>query len=103
MNQFTALLALLLLLQVLDGYTTVTGIKLGGGEGNPILAKVISKLGLVPTLVIKGALVMAVGYKAGMQGLIWLQMIIVIYVAVVIWNFRQIRAIKERIKDRLSK
>lgn len=95
MNQFTALLALLLLLQVLDGYTTVKGIKLGGGEGNPILAKVISKLGLVPTLVIKGALVMAVGYKAGMQGLIWLQMIIAIYVLVVIWNYKVIRSLKD--------
>lgn len=95
MNQFTALLALLLLLQVLDGYTTVKGIKLGGGEGNVILAKLISKLGLVPTLVIKGALVMAVGYKAGMQGLIWLQMIIGIYVLVVIWNYKVIRSLKD--------
>lgn len=95
MSQFTALLALLLLLQVLDGYTTVTGIKLGGGEGNAILAKLISKLGLVPTLVIKGALVMAVGYKAGMQGAIWLQMIIAIYVLVVIWNYKVIRSLKD--------
>ena len=103
MNTFTALLAILLALQILDGYTTVKGIKLGGGEGNPIMAKLISKFGLAQTLIIKGAVVMAIGYKAGLNGLIWLQMIIVIYVAVVIWNFRQIRAIKERIKDRLYK
>jgi len=94
MDKFTLLLIVLFVLQLLDAYTTSKALKIGGKEANPVMAKLFDKLGAPLALILKTVLMMFVGYKAGQSGLVWLWMIIVMYVAVVGWNFKVIRSLK---------
>lgn len=55
-------MALLLILQVFDFYTTLSILQNGGKELNKFLAWFIAHIGLVPTLVL---------YKGGYAALIW--------------------------------
>lgn len=47
----TALLAILILLQIADGLTTYAIIKRGGTERNPAVRWVMAKLGMIPALI----------------------------------------------------
>lgn len=50
-------------LQVGDAITTAINLsRPGGKEHNPIIRKLIAKLGMVPALVVKGLVVSALGY-----------------------------------------
>lgn len=41
-----------ILLQFLDAYTTIKGIKLGAVEANPFIRKLMDKVGIVPSLIL---------------------------------------------------
>jgi hypothetical protein len=85
----TALLILFCVLQAADVYTTLTVLKQGGRELNPVLAKLFAKFDPLPVMVgIKLAGVWALWY-VDMWGLTLAAC--VVYVWVVANNFREIR------------
>ncbi len=95
MDKFTLLLIFLFVLQLLDAYTTTKALKIGGKEANPVMAKLFDVIGMPLALILKTAFVMFAGYKAGQSGLVWLMMIVVMYVAVVGWNFKVLKGLKD--------
>ena len=84
------LLIVLAMLQVGDGLTTYYIITHGGRELNKIMAYLFSKCGMVPTLILKGVFVLAVGWACGQSSILALLIIIAMYIAVVGWNLYQI-------------
>ena len=95
MDNFVLLLIALLVLQILDAYTTLKVIDLGGGEGNPIMQKLFNKFGMKQVFAVKGAFVIWMGYLAGKDNIYWLYGLVAIYVAVIVNNFIAIRKQKE--------
>ena len=77
--------AVFLVLQLLDVWTTTKGLKLGATESNPIIGSLISKLGkLWP--VVKLAMAIIGGYFLFKAGLLWLIWLLCLVMAWVVWN-----------------
>ena len=89
MNSSVLILALVLAItQLLDWYTTRTILNKGGYEQNPVMAKMFALLGVDAALVVKGILVVALGWFIGQQSIIVLQCLIILYVTVIIHNWK---------------
>jgi Domain of unknown function (DUF5658) len=97
MGLILKLTVLLLLLQVSDVGTTAYALKRGiGAEGNPVVAKLIKAMGIIPGLLMVKALLLGpviyIAYTRDYtQALI---VLVVIYAAVVINNVVVIRKLK---------
>jgi len=95
MIEITLVIAIVVL-QVLDFWTTYTILLAGGRELNPLLVSLFTTIGLVPGLLIaKGGLSVAVvwghlaGAFAGSYGLLVLAGITVFYVVIVGHNLKE--------------
>ena len=87
-----ALLIVLAVLQALDGFTTRRILDQGGRELNPVMRAGFETIGFWPTIAIKGAAMVALGaWGANYAGLSAPGLLVAIYVAVVVWNWRQVR------------
>ena len=87
-----ALLIVLAVLQALDGFTTRRILDQGGREINPIMRAGFAVIGFWPTVAIKGAAMVALGaWGANYAGLSAPGLLVVLYCAVVAWNWRQVR------------
>ena len=95
MDNLILLLIALFILQILDAYTTLKVIDLGGGEGNKLTLKLFNTFGIKPVLFVKCFFVVWMGYLAGKDNIYWLYGLVAIYVAVIVNNFIQIRKQKE--------
>jgi hypothetical protein len=82
-------------LQVIDAYLTVRILSQGGRELNPMIAWFMSKLGVIPALVVLKGVGIAV-----VAGLVWsgneyadefLAVFCALYAGVVAWNYQQLR------------
>ena len=82
-----ALFIALAILQWADYYTTTEIIYKGGGELNPILKWLMLQFGVEEGLIFKGFAVLLFG--AVMHSVVVLATMDVIFLAAVIWNFRQ--------------
>jgi hypothetical protein len=87
------LLVVFLLLEVLDTITTIYGLKNGMTEGNFILRKFISKIGLYPTLALfKIPVMLGSVYAVFVEkaGLVFILLLVIPYTALGIYNLYQI-------------
>lgn len=89
-----ALLAVIFALFVADALTTVFILDSGGAEKNPPLRWLMEQIGVVPALAImKGAAYLAcLAYPHTLL----LAVVIVVYSAVVVHNYQQVRKIKAK-------
>lgn len=72
-------------LQVADAYTTIKVINAGGRELNPVIKKLMGIFGMLPALVIKGAVVVAVAW---LLEPLYVAAIAAVYTVVVVRNWR---------------
>lgn len=87
-----ALLIVLAVLQALDGFTTRRILDQGGRELNPVMRAGFAAIGFWPTIALKGAAMVALGaWGANYAGLSAPGLLVALYVAVVAWNWRQVR------------
>lgn len=87
-----ALLIALAVLQALDGITTRRILAQGGRELNPVMRAGFAAIGFWPTIAIKGAAMVALAaWGANYAGLSAPGLLVVLYCAVVAWNWRQVR------------
>ncbi len=87
-----ALLIVLAVLQALDGFTTRRTLDQGGRELNPVMRAGFAAIGFWPTIAIKGAAMVALAaWGANYAGLSAPGLLVALYVAVVVWNWRQAR------------
>ena len=82
------LLVILAITQALDYYTTKTILDSGGVEQNPVMAKLFSKFKKENVLVVKGILVTATGYYLGTVFIEALFAVTVLYVLIIIHNYK---------------
>ena len=78
------------ILQLLDWYTTRTILKNGGYEQNPVMAFVFKYLNVDVALAIKSVLLGVAGYYIGLTIPILLVVLIIVYIAVVIHNWKSL-------------
>ena len=78
------------ILQLLDWYTTRTILKQGGYEQNPVMAFVFKYLNVDVALAIKSVLLGVAGYYIGLTIPILLVVLIIVYIAVVIHNWKSL-------------
>ena len=75
--------------QLLDWYTTRTILNHPGGyEQNPIMAKLFGTFGVDPSLAIKAVTLTGLGYWIGTQEIRVLAVLVVVYVVVIIHNWK---------------
>ena len=86
--------AVFLVLQLLDVWTTTKGLKLGATEANPAIKWVMDKVGkLWP--VVKLALSLIGGYMMFYAGLLWFIWLLCLVMAWVVWNnYKVIKSLK---------
>ena len=86
-NYFLA--ALLTLLQVGDWYTTSRAMKTGTVESNPVIAFLFSKIGYVPTMLLKVVGVGLASFWAASISIGWLVLLplVIIYIITVKHNY----------------
>jgi len=88
------LLIALIALNVLDAFLTVRILKDGGRELNPIMAKMMDRIGDVPALLLSKAVMVAI--MAYILNSIPYQVMLAlcgVYVGVVAWNIKTLRKI----------
>jgi len=85
------LLCALAVLQYLDYYTTRKILAGGGREYNPLIRWLMAELGVDKALILKGLLVMGIGWQLGQQALWGLGILIVGYVGVVAFNWKSLK------------
>ena len=78
------------ILQLLDWYTTRTILKNGGREQNPMIAFVFKYVNVDVAMCVKAILVSTVGYFLALTMPIVLVLLIVIYLFVVIHNWKSL-------------
>lgn len=83
------LLAVLIILQLGDWYTTHTIISKGGKELNPVMVWAIGKVGQTAAFAIKGLLVIAIGVLAAQISALEIGALAGVYALIVGWNFYQ--------------
>ncbi len=87
-----AALGILAILQVLDALTTHRILSAGGREMNPVMRWAFGAIGFWPAIAIKGAaLVTLAAWLGARAGPIPPALMVAMYCAVVLWNWRQIR------------
>lgn len=87
-----ALLIVLAMLQALDGFTTRRILDQGGRELNPVMRAGFETIGFWPTIALKGIALVALGaWGASHAGAAAPGLLVVLYCAVVAWNWRQVR------------
>lgn len=84
-----ALFLVLALLQALDYHTTLTILSCGGKELNPMMSWLMDRLGIEQALIFKGIAVLAVAGFGFYDNAVALGIMVAVFVAVIIWNFRQ--------------
>lgn len=89
------LLILVIVLQLLDGWTTYRILSTGGRELNPVLAWAIRKIGTTPALVVSKVGAIALAIVAYMLTSFWIFVVImvpvvIIYCHIVRNNWRQL-------------
>lgn len=94
------LLAIFVLLQAADGWTTYSVLSRGGTELNPLLRWVIKKIGIAPGLIATKVVTIvpfavAVLYLPSLAGLIVAGVMIAIYAVVVRRNWRVLGQMEE--------
>jgi len=82
-----ALFIALVVLQVLDYYTTTTILTLGGEELNPVMRWLMQRVGVEEALVVKGGFVILIG-GAFYDNIAMLGVLVAACVVVVAFNFR---------------
>ena len=82
------LVILLALTQMLDWYSTAMILDRGGVEKNPVAAKGIDLLGLHEYLIVKGMCVVILGAWLGTQNIYILALLVLVYCAVIGYNWR---------------
>lgn len=85
------LLIALALLQALDAYTTWRILSAGGRELNPAMRYAIAQAGIIPALVAKGAIVVALAWYFCLPYPWILGGLVVFYAGAVLFNFRSIK------------
>ena len=97
------LILLLVVLQVLDIYSTDNILKLGGRELNPVLVKLFELIGVMPGLLLAKSIfigVLVYFYTVSQQNLqvmlVPLVLLFLVYVFVVGNNFKVLKALKAR-------
>jgi len=80
----------LFLLQIADWYSTVTVLSKGGYEQNKIMAEFFKSIGINTTLAIKTALVTYLGLLIGQQYLLLLTVLVILYIFVIIHNWKSL-------------
>lgn len=88
MELLIGLTIVLAILQALDYYTTTTILGRGGVELNPIMKGLMDKLGVKPTLIVKGIIVTAAGYFLGEQQIAGLIAMVVVYIGIIAFNWK---------------
>lgn len=78
------------ILQCLDWYTTSTIIKNGGYEQNPVMAFVFKYLSVNVAMGLKAILLTLIGYLIGLEYPLLLVVLIIIYLVVVIHNWKSL-------------
>ena len=91
MTMTILLLIALAILQALDAWTTWRILSAGGRELNPAMRYAIAQAGLIPALVMKGAIVVALAWYFCLPYPWILGGIVAFYVAAVLFNFRSIK------------
>ena len=86
----TSLTITLGILQLLDWFTTRTILKAGGYEQNPVMAKLFQWVGVDIGLLVKGGVVLALGYWLGTQNTYVLAGLDIFYVFVIIHNMKSL-------------
>ena len=84
------LVILLGLTQILDWYSTAMILDRGGVEQNPVAAKGIALLGLQEYLIVKGICVVILGAWIGSHSIYLLALLVLVYVAVIGYNFKSL-------------
>ena len=93
----TILLIIFTGLQLVDAYTTRTGLKRGGArEGNPLLLRMMNRLGVVPAIVVSkvamiGLAAAAVAYAPGAVTTVSLALACAFYAWIAFNNLRVIK------------
>ena len=83
--------ALFVLVNVLDAITTVKALKLGGKELNPLMARMMGMVGVIPALAImKVAMLYFTFTNLGIV-ILYLPLFVLVYIGVCAWNLYQIR------------
>ena len=91
------LFSLMVVLQLLDGWTTAQVLRYGGNEENPLLETLFKDFGVNATLiVVKGAVMVGLGYLTFHDRIFdehWTMMVIldVFYTGIVVQNFRVLK------------
>ena len=81
---------LFILLQVADGWTTITALNMNGREANPLLNYLFRKFGVVQTLLVSKLLsITIVGMLVYDHWAVWF--LVVVYTFVVAHNLKQIK------------
>ena len=92
------LICCLIALQVVDGVTTVVALsRPGAREGNGVMAAIMRRIGVVPTMLLtKGAVSVLVWMYGALVGHWALAILIAVYAVVGVNNVRVIRAVRRR-------
>lgn len=78
------------ILQCLDWYTTHTILKAGGYEQNPVMAFVFKYVNIDVALCVKAIILSLLGYSIGLVYPLSLVVLIIIYLAVIIHNWKSL-------------
>jgi hypothetical protein len=82
---------ILILLNILDAYLTIKALGKGAQEANPIVRKLIEKIGVIPSLALLKVSMLAVVWYIGSQELVWF--LCVAYAGLCAWNLKVLRAL----------
>ena len=86
------LLLALVILNVLDIYTTIRILRHGGSEVNPIMSWLMDKLGVMPALIVpKTLLLLAVWFYLAIMPTIVLAGLCCLYAAVILHNYKELK------------
>lgn len=86
-----ALFLLLVAVNGLDIYTTLRIVKGGGQEGNPILAPLVKRMGVIPALLVVKIPILALAWLFCSPYPLILLGLNVAFIGVCVWNFEIIR------------
>lgn len=85
--------ALFVAVNVLDAITTVKVLKLGGKELNPLMARMMGMVGVIPALVIMKAAMLYFTFTNLGIVILYLPLFVAVYIGVCAWNLYQIKGL----------
>ena len=83
--------ALFVLVNVLDAMTTVKALELGGKELNPLMARMMGMVGVIPALAIMKVAMLYFTFTSLGIVILYLPLFVAVYIGVVVWNLYQIK------------